>query len=144
NGGNGGIGARPTAAEEAAEREQHIRLTNEQAQHEIAASANREQLASVNRGRPAIMAVERPVYHPPAGARPEAPREAPAPRPEPQRPEPQRTEQRPPAEHAALHPAPQTHPAPQQHPAPANHPAPPHPQAHPHPQGREEKKRDEH
>lgn len=60
NGGPGGIAARPTAAEEAAVREQHIAATSAQMQHEHVASQNHALLASVNHGRPEIAATSRP------------------------------------------------------------------------------------
>jgi hypothetical protein len=60
NGGTGGINARPTPAEEAAARGQHIQPTSAQIQHEHAASTNRAQFASVNHGRPALAATARP------------------------------------------------------------------------------------
>lgn len=60
NGGRGGINARPERSDEAAERERHFEPTGMQMQHERAASGNREFLASVNHGRPAVAATERP------------------------------------------------------------------------------------
>jgi hypothetical protein len=60
NGGNGGINARPTREEEAAERERHIPPVAAQAQHMRAAQSNRELQASVNRGRPPVAATPRP------------------------------------------------------------------------------------
>ncbi|MGH9689605.1 MAG: YXWGXW repeat-containing protein [Candidatus Acidiferrales bacterium] len=60
NGGAGGIGVRPTRAEESAAREQHVSATSMQMQHERAAGTNRSQLASVNHGRPGIAATARP------------------------------------------------------------------------------------
>jgi hypothetical protein len=56
NGGTGGITAQPTPAERAVEHEQHIAPTSLQAQHETAAASNRQLLASVNHGSPAIAA----------------------------------------------------------------------------------------
>jgi len=56
NGGEGGIVAQPTPAEEAAAREQHLAPTPMQTQHVEAASNNHELLASVNQGRPPIAA----------------------------------------------------------------------------------------
>jgi YXWGXW repeat-containing protein len=56
NGGPGGINARATAAENAAARERHVATTTEQMDHEHAARNNRDQLASVNHGRPAFAA----------------------------------------------------------------------------------------
>jgi hypothetical protein len=60
NGGTGGITARPTAAEEMAEREHHVEPTAMQAEHERTASTNRAQLASVNHGRPEVAATGKP------------------------------------------------------------------------------------
>lgn len=60
NGGTGGISARPTSAEMAAEHEHHIAPTEMQTQHEHTASTNRALLASENHGRPAIAATARP------------------------------------------------------------------------------------
>ena len=56
NGGEGGIAARPTAQEEAAEHEQHTPALAEQARHEQLASQNRQNFASENHGRPAVAA----------------------------------------------------------------------------------------
>jgi hypothetical protein len=60
NGGEGGIAARPTPAEEAAGREQHQAALASQTQHEQAASQNRGNFASENHGKPAIAATSRP------------------------------------------------------------------------------------
>jgi len=60
NGGTGGVAAQPTAAERAAEHEQHVSPTALQTQHERAASTNREMLASANHGRPSVAATSRP------------------------------------------------------------------------------------
>jgi len=60
NGGTGGITARPTSAELAAEHEHHIAPTSVQTQHEHTASNNRALLASENHGRPAIAATAKP------------------------------------------------------------------------------------
>ena len=60
NGGTGGVSARATSAELAAEHEHHIAPTSMQTQHEHAASTNRALLASENHGRPAIAATARP------------------------------------------------------------------------------------
>jgi WXXGXW repeat (2 copies) len=59
NGGPGGINARATAAEAAAAREHHVEATKEQMDHEHAARNNRNQLASVNHGRPAFGATSK-------------------------------------------------------------------------------------
>jgi hypothetical protein len=61
NGGPGGISARPTRAEEMAMNERHVQPTGAQMQHERMASTNRDLLASVNHGRPAIAATARPA-----------------------------------------------------------------------------------
>src|SRR5215469_9233057 len=54
NGGQGGLAARPNAEEQAAGRDEHVRPTDLQAQHEHMASNNTALRASVNRGKPAI------------------------------------------------------------------------------------------
>jgi hypothetical protein len=60
NGGHGGISARPTAAQERFAHEEHIRATAVQEQHVSAARSDRSQFASVNHGRPAVVATARP------------------------------------------------------------------------------------
>ena len=60
NGGAGGINARPTLEEQRAMNERHVPPTGLQVQHEHTASTNREMLASVNHGRPAVAATARP------------------------------------------------------------------------------------
>ena len=60
NGGRGGVSARPTEAEMAANRDHHIGATGMQRQQEHFAGTNRSQLASVNHGRPATAATARP------------------------------------------------------------------------------------
>ena len=60
NGGNGGITARPTAAEETATRAHHTLPTAMQAEHVKAASTNHALRASENHGRPAIAATAKP------------------------------------------------------------------------------------
>ena len=60
NGGTGGVAAQPTATEAAAAREPHTPATTLQTQHEQAASSNRELLASVNHGAPAVAATAKP------------------------------------------------------------------------------------
>jgi len=60
NGGTGGVTAQPTAAEQAAAKEQHVQPTAAQTQHEHAARTNRAQLASVNHGQPAVAASAKP------------------------------------------------------------------------------------
>jgi len=59
NGGEGGVAARPTAAEEAAAHEQHTPALAAQTQHEQMASQNRQNFASENHGRPAIAATSK-------------------------------------------------------------------------------------
>jgi hypothetical protein len=60
NGGAGGVNARPTPAEGAASREQHMAATPVQAEHERASSSNRALLASANHGQPPVAATARP------------------------------------------------------------------------------------
>jgi len=60
NGGPGGLSARPTAAEMAAEHDRHIEATRGQQQHQDLARQNRAQFASVNHGRPNVVATARP------------------------------------------------------------------------------------
>ena len=59
NGGEGGVAARPTPQEEAAEHEHHTAPLAEQTQHEHLASQNRQNFASENHGRPAVAATAR-------------------------------------------------------------------------------------
>src|SRR2546425_11322718 len=99
NGGNGGINARPTPAEEAAAHERHIPPVAAQTQHVQAARTNPQLRASANQGKPPIAATTKPrafndrtvvpakqpggPYNPPenrAAARPRA--NNPVPRPE--------------------------------------------------------------
>jgi hypothetical protein len=61
NGGNGGIAARPTSQQLAAEHEQHQAPLAVQAQHQQAAVHNRELFARVNQGRPPVAATARPA-----------------------------------------------------------------------------------
>ena len=61
NGGNGGITARPTAAQQAAAQQRHIAPTSVQTQHEQMASTDHAQLASVNHGRPEVAATPKPA-----------------------------------------------------------------------------------
>src|ERR1017187_4679997 len=60
NGGNGGIHARPTSADQIAARDRHTEPTTMQTQHVRTASTNHALLASVNHGRPAIAATTKP------------------------------------------------------------------------------------
>jgi hypothetical protein len=60
NGGEGGVVARPTPAEEAAAREPHQAPLAAQTQQEHAASLNRANFASENHGAPAVAATARP------------------------------------------------------------------------------------
>ena len=60
NGGEGGVAARATAAEEAASREPHQAALATQTQHEHAASQNKALFASNNHGAPAVAATARP------------------------------------------------------------------------------------
>jgi hypothetical protein len=61
NGGEGGVAARPTAAEEAAARDPHQAALATQTQHEHAASQNRALFASENHGAPKVAATARPA-----------------------------------------------------------------------------------
>jgi hypothetical protein len=58
--GHGGIDARPTSAEEAAEHERHVGPVAAQTQHVEAARNNPQLRASVNHGKPAIAATDKP------------------------------------------------------------------------------------
>ncbi len=58
--GPGGVEARPTREQEAAEHEQHIERTAAQTQHFEAARSNPELRAAANHGHPAIAATARP------------------------------------------------------------------------------------
>ena len=60
NGGRGGIKARPTARQEAFAHERHVPPAAVQREHETAARADRSQFASVNHGRPAVLATPKP------------------------------------------------------------------------------------
>ena len=71
NGGPGGITARPAAGEMTAEHERHITATGLQQQHQNLARQNRAQFASVNHGRPSVMASARPAqFHAQPAERP--------------------------------------------------------------------------
>jgi len=60
NGGPGGLNARPTAGEMAAEHDRHVQATSLQQQHQQTARQNRAQFASVNHGKPSVVATARP------------------------------------------------------------------------------------
>jgi hypothetical protein len=60
NGGNGGIQARATAEQEAAEHERHMAPVAQQTRHVQEARGDRELRASVNRGKPAVAASAKP------------------------------------------------------------------------------------
>jgi WXXGXW repeat (2 copies) len=60
NGGPGGINRRPSRGDERFMHERHFQATHMQVEHEHGARGNREFLASVNHGRPAIAATSRP------------------------------------------------------------------------------------
>jgi len=82
NGGNGGINDRPRAEEIQAEHDRHLAPASVQREHQQAARSDPQQRASVNHGRPAVAATDRPgqfrgsgavpareagaPYHPPA------------------------------------------------------------------------------
>jgi len=68
NGGRGGIAARPTATQERFAHEQHTPPTAVQEQHVSAARSDRSQFASVNHGRPSVVATARPGELKGAGA----------------------------------------------------------------------------
>jgi hypothetical protein len=57
--GEGGVMARPTVQEETASRETHVAQTSEQISHEQVYSKNRNQFASVNKGRPVNIAMDK-------------------------------------------------------------------------------------
>jgi hypothetical protein len=57
--GPGGVKARPTHQEEIAMRERHIPSTSEQTSHQQMAGKDRNQFASVNKGRPATAAMNK-------------------------------------------------------------------------------------
>ena len=61
NGGRGGLAVRPTQSEFNAMREQHLRPLPTQIAHRTQAMQNRQQYASVNQGRPPIVAATRPL-----------------------------------------------------------------------------------
>jgi hypothetical protein len=61
NGGSDGTRARPTAAESLAVRDRHMAPTRVQTQLRRSASTDRAQLASVNHGRPTVLATSKPT-----------------------------------------------------------------------------------
>jgi len=69
--GPGGVNARPRPEEQAAMRERHIQPTPSQLSHQQAARSDRNSFAKVNHGRPATVAVSRPITEP-KNARPAA------------------------------------------------------------------------
>jgi hypothetical protein len=70
NGGNGGVTAAPTAAEEAAARSRHIPPVPTQNQQVQAAQSNPQLRASANQGRPPIAATDKPGAFSGSGAVP--------------------------------------------------------------------------
>jgi hypothetical protein len=60
NGGTGGVVAKPTAAEERAEHDHHVAMSEAQQQHEVAASRDSTMRASYNHGRPSVAATPKP------------------------------------------------------------------------------------
>ena len=118
--GPNGIQAQPSPQERMAMNEPHVPPSGVQMSHEQAAAADRNQLASVNHGRPANPAVSHPftaANHGPAASAPQAAR--PQPQPQAARPQPQ--------PQAAAHPQPQAQARPQANAKPqakpAQHPA---------------------
>ena len=59
NGGHGGLSARPTGRELAAEHDHHFEATGSQREHQNSAAGNREMRASFNHGSPAVAATSR-------------------------------------------------------------------------------------
>jgi len=70
NGGSGGLTARPTPEEEAADRDRHTPPVAAQTQHAEAARNDPQQRASVNHGRPEVAATARPGEFKGSGAVP--------------------------------------------------------------------------
>jgi len=70
NGGNGGVTAAPTAAEEAAARSRHVPPVAAQNQQVQAARSNPQLRASANEGKPPVAATEKPGAFSGAGAVP--------------------------------------------------------------------------
>jgi len=60
NGGEGGVSARPTARDQAAEQQRHIPPVAVQTQHVQAARSNPQMRAEANKGKPAVAATSRP------------------------------------------------------------------------------------
>jgi hypothetical protein len=60
NGGTGGVNARPTQREEAAEHQRHIAAVSAQTSHIQAARGDVQMRASENRGKPAVAATQKP------------------------------------------------------------------------------------
>jgi hypothetical protein len=60
NGGNGGVTARPSAQDQAAERASHTPPVAAQTQHVQAARSNQQLRASVNQGKPPVAATQKP------------------------------------------------------------------------------------
>ena len=61
NGGRGGLTMRPTQAQFNAMREQHVRPLPTQVAHRTQAMQNRQQFASVNHGKPAMIVADQPL-----------------------------------------------------------------------------------
>ncbi len=68
NGGAGGVNSAPTVQERTVEKEHHVQPTAVQTQHHQLASQDRQLLASVNRGKPAVAATARPTDFSPKSA----------------------------------------------------------------------------
>lgn len=64
NGGAGGVNMRPTPQEQRFSQERHFEPTTMQMAHQQMAAQDRSQLASVNHGRPAMLAMSRPMDRP--------------------------------------------------------------------------------
>lgn len=62
NGGAGGIAERPTPAQRAYLREEHVAPLPQQVRHQRLAAADRAQLETVNHGQPALAATQRPGF----------------------------------------------------------------------------------
>lgn len=75
NGGHGGLTMRPTSRERIATRDRRSLAVGAQTQHMRQAASNHRQFASTNKGRPATLAVSKPLktsYRQPAARAPEA------------------------------------------------------------------------